>query len=334
MERASLLNDMFGTAVRICDGKCQSPFGVMPSGIRVSSLGEALRGGAVSTVAFDGLGADAEGVLIDIPAGCRAEGAVCITFEGNGGCDVVISAGEGSDAELVFLFDGNATCGRFVNVCRGASLRVREVFASAAGESVAVSGRARLDSEAFMDTVTVELGDGAAKLSYVTALEGAMGKTVHSGLFMAGDGERKSVAVRVEHRVPDCHSDVTMKGVAAGEGFGAFDGMLYVARDAQRTEAYQQSRNLIMGGKARILTSPQLEIYADDVKCSHGATVGQMNDDAVYYMRQRGLSEAEARGLQLAGFVNDIIMRLDGGLAERVLEAAERKIEAMQRFAE
>lgn len=334
MGRASLLNDMFGTVVRICGGECRSPFGIMPSGIRVLSLGEAIRSGAVLVEAFDGLCADAEGVLIDIPAGYRAEGTVCITVEGDGGCDVAISAGDGSDAELVFLIDDNATCDRFVSVCHGASLRVREVFASAAGESVAVSCRARIDGEAFMDTVTVELGDGTAKLSYATALKGAMSKTVHSGLFMAGDGERKSVAVRVEHRVPDCHSDVTMKGVAAGDGFGAFDGMLYVARDAQHTEAYQQSRNLIMGGKARILTSPQLEIYADDVKCSHGATVGQMNDDAVYYMRQRGLSEAEARGLQLAGFVNDIIMRFEGGLAQRVLEAAEKKIDAMQRFVE
>ena len=87
-----------------------------------------------------------------------------------------------------------------------------------------------------------------------------------------------------------------------------------------------------MGGRARILTSPQLEIYADDVKCSHGATVGQMNDEAVYYMRQRGLSEAEAKGLQLTGFVNEVVARIpEGALAERVLvEAAAEKIVRLQ----
>ena len=107
--------------------------------------------------------------------------------------------------------------------------------------------------------------------------------------------------------------------------------MVYVAQDAQRTEAYQQSRNLLMGDRARIVTSPRLEIYTDDVRCSHGATVGQMDDDAVYYMRQRGLSEAEARGLQLTGFVNDVVSRLgEGPLAAAVLAMAEEKIAELQ----
>lgn len=76
---------------------------------------------------------------------------------------------------------------------------------------------------------------------------------------MAADGECKELDVRVEHLVPDCHSDVLMKGVASGTGYGSFDGMVYVAQDAQRTEAYQQSRNLLMGDRARIVTSPGLK---------------------------------------------------------------------------
>ncbi|MDE7069830.1 MAG: SufD family Fe-S cluster assembly protein, partial [Alistipes sp.] len=100
-------------------------------------------------------------------------------------------------------------------------------------------------------------------------------------------------------------------------------------RDAQRTDARQQSRNLLLSRTARIEAQPQLEIYADDVRCSHGATVGQMDDDAILYMRQRGLSEVQARRLQLEGFAGEVIGRcsmesvrewIAGRIAERLNE--------------
>ena len=92
-------------------------------------------------------------------------------------------------------------------------------------------------------------------------------------------------------------------GVAGGEATGAFQGLVYVAPGAQRTDAQQTSRNVELSTGARIVAKPQLEIYADDVKCTHGATVGQMDDEAILYMRQRGLSEQQARRLQMEGFV-------------------------------
>ena len=103
-----------------------------------------------------------------------------------------------------------------------------------------------------------------------------------------------------------------------------------MAQDAQRTDAQQQSRNILLSDTARITTWPQLEIYADDVKCSHGATVGQMDAEAVYYMRQRGLSEAEARRLQIEGFVGDIVRRCGiEPLGEALLEAVAAKMKRM-----
>ena len=124
---------------------------------------------------------------------------------------------------------------------------------------------------------------------------------------MAADGERKELDVRVEHLVPDCHSDVLMKGVASGTGYGSFDGMVYVAQDAQRTQAFQQNNNLLLSDDAHVYAKPQLEIYADNVKCSHGATVGQLDPEAIYYMRQRGIGLEDARRLQMYGFVLDVL---------------------------
>ena len=109
--------------------------------------------------------------------------------------------------------------------------------------------------------------------------------------------------MRVSHNVPDCSSRSLVKGVAGGEATGAFQGLVYVAPGAQRTDAQQTSRNVELSTGARIVAKPQLEIYADDVKCTHGATVGQMDDEAILYMRQRGLSEQQARRLQMEGFV-------------------------------
>ena len=123
------------------------------------------------------------------------------------------------------------------------------------------------------------------------------------GLFLAADKEHCEVGVRVSHNVPDCSSRSLVKGVAGGEATGAFQGLVYVAPGAQRTDAQQTSRNVELSTGARIVAKPQLEIYADDVKCTHGATVGQMDDEAILYMRQRGLSEQQARRLQMEGFV-------------------------------
>jgi Fe-S cluster assembly protein SufD len=187
---------------------------------------------------------------------------------------------------------------------------------------------AKLSSRARMETVAVCFGAEAVELKYDTELAGTLSETTHHALFVVAGQERIAVDVATRHLVPECRSDVCVKGLGAGQGRGEFRGLVYVAPGAQQTEAFQKSRNLLLGEGARILTSPQLEIYADDVKCSHGATVGQLDDDAVYYMRQRGLSEEQARGLQLAGFVNDIADRLgeDSLLRERIEAELKRRL--------
>lgn len=329
MKKASELTDVCGCGLEVRDGVCTAPFAAVAPGIEAGSVASARKVQPEAVHSSLDLPADAGGVLIHVASGAATGRPLCISLAGRGECSVAVRVEDGASAELIFLVSDGASADRTFSVGRGASLNIREVIA--ASESVALSGRLTLEEGARCDTVSVELGSGRTDMKYVASLKGRRCEVLHAGLFLAGDGERKSVDVRVEHLVPDCRSDVMIKGVAAGTGYGSFEGMVYVAPDAQHTEAYQQSRNLIMGSQARIVTSPQLEIYADDVKCSHGATVGQMNDEAVYYMRQRGLSESEARGLQLSGFVNDVVSRLgEGAFAEMVLAAAAEKISLLQ----
>ncbi len=129
-----------------------------------------------------------------------------------------------------------------------------------------------------------------------------------NGAFVLTGSERGRIRVDVDHMSPDCSSLTLVKGVASGSSYGRFEGLVYVAPDAQRTDSQQTSRNITLGADARIETSPQLEIYADDVKCSHGATVGQIDGEQLMYMRQRGLSREQAQRLHIEGFVGDVVM--------------------------
>ncbi len=114
--------------------------------------------------------------------------------------------------------------------------------------------------------------------------------------------------LHISHLSPNCTSHSLSKCVASGESTGEFHGLVYVAQGAQQTLSEQSSRNVALSREVKIVAEPQLEIYADDVKCTHGATVGQMDRDAILYMRQRGLSEDQARKVQLDGFVADVTM--------------------------
>jgi len=127
------------------------------------------------------------------------------------------------------------------------------------------------------------------------------------GLYLCKADEKVNFRICMHHCAPGCHSTQMIKGIAGGSAQVHFDGTIVVAPDAQQTEAYQENHNIVLTDQARVETRPQLEIYADDVKCSHGATVGQLNADELFYMRSRGIPEAEARTLQMLSFLSPVI---------------------------
>lgn len=211
-----------------------------------------------------------------------------------------------------------------ITLGEGARLTFTELFTAEAFAEVAVRQSAR--SECRITTVQL----ASANASYTIDLDGCDAENTLDGVFLAGEEEHCVIKLRTNHNVPDCRSNSYIKGVAGGSALGEFCGLVYVAPDAQRTDARQQNRNLLLSDTARVLTLPQLEIYADDVKCSHGATVGQMDTDSILYMRQRGLSEAQARRLQIEGFVGDVVHRCGiEPLCAALMEAASAKMEKM-----
>jgi Fe-S cluster assembly protein SufD len=130
------------------------------------------------------------------------------------------------------------------------------------------------------------------------------------GLYVVGDRQHVDNHTLIDHARPRCTSRQLYKGVLDGASRAVFNGRVIVRPDAQRTDAHQTNKNLLLSASAEVDTKPQLEIFADDVKCTHGAAVGQLGEDAVFYLRSRGLGEAAARTLLTYGFVSDVLARI------------------------
>ncbi len=147
------------------------------------------------------------------------------------------------------------------------------------------------------------------------------------GLYFTDKWQQVDNYVNVEHLVPDCTSNQLFKGVLDDMSIGAFNGRIYVSPGAQKTSAYQKNNTILLSTDARMYTRPQLEIYADDVKCSHGATVGSMDDDAMFYLRSRGISNTEARLMLMTAFAEEVIdnIRIEA-LRQRISDLVESRL--------
>lgn len=142
------------------------------------------------------------------------------------------------------------------------------------------------------------------------------------GAYICGGDEKVRFAVDMHHDVPHCNSRQLFKGIAGGSSRIDFYGKIIVAQDAQRTEAYQENHNILISDEAKVDTKPQLEIYADDVKCSHGATIGRLNEEEQFYMRSRGISLEDAKVLQMISFIAPVL--------EKIPDEAQRETVAAQ----
>ena len=150
------------------------------------------------------------------------------------------------------------------------------------------------------------------------------------GAYVCGVDERVKIAVDMRHDVPHCNSRQLFKGIAGGASKVDFYGKIIVAQDAQKTEAYQENHNILLSDDAKVDTKPQLEIYADDVRCSHGATIGRLSEEEQFYMRSRGISLEDAKVLQMISFLAPVLDAIpDPRQREdisRQLESAIRKL--------
>ena len=170
--------------------------------------------------------------------------------------------------------------------------------------------RSQQERSANVSSHSVLLGGGLVRNNVHPVLAGEGGECLINGLFIAGGRQHMDNYMLVEHASPHCSSRQFYNGILDGHAHGVFHGRIIVHKDAQKTDAKQTNRNLLLSDDAQIDTKPQLEIYADDVKCTHGATIGQVEENALFYMRSRGIDETTARNLLLMAFANECLDRM------------------------
>ena len=158
-----------------------------------------------------------------------------------------------------------------------------------------------------VDVVVLILPGVSCDLHMNVELKGEGAEANVYGAYVCGADERVNISVDMHHDVPYCNSRQLFKGIAGGSSRVDFYGKIIVAKDAQRTEAYQENHNILLSEAAKVDTKPQLEIYADDVKCSHGATIGRLNEEEQFYMRSRGITVEDAKVLQMISFIAPVL---------------------------
>lgn len=180
------------------------------------------------------------------------------------------------------------------------------------------------DSIVVVDNITVQ--NGETRNNFYCDLTGQRASIDLDGLGVMDGEKRLDNWAFIRHSSPNCHSDQLFKYTLNDTSIGSFSGLIYVAREAQKTMAYQNNRNLLLSERAKMFAKPQLEIYADDVKCSHGMTTGELSEQAIFYMRQRGIPLMEAKLMLTAAFMSDVLDKVSyAPLRERLISIIDKR---------
>lgn len=262
------------------------------------------------------------GAVIFAPPGTILERPLHLVFRSESGKKalfprVLIVAGAGARMTVVEHFSGSAQADHLENAVTEISLAddamVKYIKVQRSGTKSwhFATLRARLAARAEFRSSVLSLGARLCRHDINIELEGEGARCSLDGLYLADGRRHTDFRANIEHISAHCKSEVYCKGIAAGRGRGVFNARAHVHPEAQKSEAHQTNRNLLLAREAEIDTKPQLEIHADDVQCSHGATVGQLDDQALFYMRSRGIDLDTARAMLTLGFIRDIIERIE-----------------------
>ena len=326
-------------------GHYRKDLSAKPEGVEVTNLAEALRSpGVVERVGAAGEGEPfvalntaflEDGAFLRVRKGFRLPVPLHLLFLGTTKAAhprnlYVIEEGAEADVVETYLSAGETphltNAVSEIHLAQGAKLSHYRLQLEGASYHFGTV-RARLERDARLVSHNIACGGALTRNEIVAALDGENAHCTLNGLTLIRGTQHVDNYTRLEHRKPHCESHELYKGVLDGQASGVFTGKIHVFPDAQKTDAYQASANLLLTDTATVDAQPQLEIYADDVKCSHGSTVGQLDKDALFYLRSRGLKEAAARHVLVRAFAGDVAdrilipavrQRVDAILAERL----------------
>jgi len=267
-----------------------------------------------------------DGAFVHIPRGVRLEAPIHIVYVTRCNGESLVSyprtlvvAEEDTRASIVESYVGLDSEIYFTNavteIVAGDRSEIDHCRLEREGDGAFHMGavHARLRGASRFKTDVVSLGGSLVRNDIHAVLDDEGIACALHGLYLANRHQHIDNHTLIEHRKPRCHSRELFKGILDGRAQAVFDGKIHVHPDAQKTDAKQTNRCVLLSDDAKVNTNPQLEIYADDVKCTHGATVGQIDRDAVFYMQSRGIPEKEARHILVFAFANEVLeaIRID-----------------------
>ena len=307
----------------------------IPSQVSVEELGAALAGEHGELLwehlgRLSGEGSDAfsalntaflgGGVLLHVPAGVSVESPVQLLFltapgesEAVSFPRVLVVAERDSRLDIIesyaALGDAEYFTDAVVEVFVGEGARVTHYKVQDEGNRAfhVASTRVEVSKDGAYELTTVTLGARLSRHEIEVALTSPGAECRVDGLYIVGDGQHTDTHSLIDHREPNCTSRQNYKGILDGKSRAVFNGRVYVHAGASQTDAEQSNKNLLLSTDARVDTKPQLEIYNDDVKCAHGATVGQLEEEELFYIISRGLHPDLARNLLTYGFAEEIV---------------------------
>jgi Fe-S cluster assembly protein SufD len=281
-----------------------------------------------------------DGAFIWIPPGTVVEQPITVLFvtaaaaspraESRGRTIVhprlLIIAGDNSQARIVERYVGTSGAEYFSNAVTEVSVGAGAVIdhykvqheSRAAFHIASMHLHAARDSN--FSSHSFAFGGALVRNDVVAVLDGEGGECTLNGLYLADERRLVDNHTTIDHAKPHCASHEVYKGILAGHARAVFNGKIIVRPDAQKTDAKQTNRALLLSDDAQINTKPQLEIFANDVKCTHGAAVGQLDEDAMFYLRARGIGVNQARNILIHAFAGDVINRVRIEPLKRVLE--------------
>ena len=220
-----------------------------------------------------------------------------------------------------------------INLADGARLTHYKVQRESAAAFHVATTRVGLARNSSYDATTITLGAELSRHDINVTLDHEGAECWVDGLYIVGQGQHADTHSLIDHRQPHCTSHQLYKGILDGKSRAVFNGKVFVHPNAQQTDAKQTNRNLLLSNDARVDTKPQLEIFADDVKCAHGATVGQLEEEELFYLASRGLDADLARNLLTYGFAEEVIAKIKiesikAQLDEAVLNRLHAQLEA------
>jgi len=329
-----------------------SSLAALPDGVLAMDLREALRGSqdeatlreylehpalangfaALNTALFR------SGLFLKVPRGIKVDAPIHLLFIGEAVAEnpppaafprVLIVAEENSSATIVESYASPDDDGLYLtnaivdlSLADGARLEHYKIQRESMGAFHVATTRAELGPNSIYNTTTINFGAALSRHDIRVQMDHEGAECSVDGLYMVDGSQHTDTHSVIDHRQPHCTSQQLYKGILDGKSRAVFNGKVFVRHGAQQTDARQTNKNLLLSTDARVDTKPQLEIFADDVKCTHGAAVGQIDEEEKFYLESRGINPALARNMLTYGFAEEVIEKIGIESIRRELDAA------------